>query len=659
MSDPHQASRGIQAIEDRWRSLGTTTLIRQTWPKEESISAMQALQRWAPAEYDQLALRYAVLQRFGAVPIVAVAGLLNSGKSSLTASFLDENSRARVLRGFAHEQGSQRFTLWLPKDWKEDASFYKKILELLTRVFAQEPEELAEDPEQARHQQNDVSALARPLVACDTQLSRLGVALLDCPDIQRAQSETFRTRLDVVSRASELCVAVIVVFARSQMEISDLAEILARLPEARRIYAINLIRREPAHIARQEAAMTLNLDKSEAIYGAYDFLSNSYETRAPQWDWNLGRDRQTRQEASQPCFFELSDDEAQNEPAAVAEDRSMLALGQKFSPLAMQSQRAQELGRTFFVTLRSALDVTRKEHKKEAHSLSEAQDRLASSCRELLSQGDTLRLKMSPEIVASIEASLSRTANFYYKWFLLPPRRFVQGATKLFQKGIGLASLKGDLQAKKEELERKIGLRAAETVKAGAIGVEILGKTLSLWSGYTGDFRTPDFWKKDAETILTRFVDEDKSNLSDAEWDAITSALWEQIPRRARIQIFSSVFLLLGSLAIAFFDGGVSFITLKAADLFGAVGLAASLGINLQGSSAFQKTLEEKLGLQQVANFHAIACDVIGLPRSAKDLPLPTVPEKAQWPSYGASQRQWSQWEILEPALSDLRDHAF
>ena len=47
-------------------------------------------------------------------PTVAIAGMLNSGKTSLVATFLSEQGRARTLRGANNDQGTHRFVLWLP-----------------------------------------------------------------------------------------------------------------------------------------------------------------------------------------------------------------------------------------------------------------------------------------------------------------------------------------------------------------------------------------------------------------------------------------------------------------------------------------------------------------------------------------------------------------
>ncbi|MCC6511466.1 MAG: hypothetical protein IT423_20370, partial [Pirellulaceae bacterium] len=46
------------------------------------------------------------LDQLGKCPVVGITGLLNSGKSSLLASYLGAEGRARVLRGKANNQGT-------------------------------------------------------------------------------------------------------------------------------------------------------------------------------------------------------------------------------------------------------------------------------------------------------------------------------------------------------------------------------------------------------------------------------------------------------------------------------------------------------------------------------------------------------------------------
>ncbi len=79
-------------------------------------------------------------------PILAVAGLLNSGKSSLVAGFLSPTGRSRLLIGQSNAQGTHRFVIWLPERWRNDPSLWQSVLSQLESIFEHRPEELSGDP---------------------------------------------------------------------------------------------------------------------------------------------------------------------------------------------------------------------------------------------------------------------------------------------------------------------------------------------------------------------------------------------------------------------------------------------------------------------------------------------------------------------------------
>ena len=652
----------LQVVEMCWSDLSRLDLVRQTWPREAAISGMESLHRWAPAIHESLHLKHTLIERFGVIPIVAVVGLLNSGKSSLTASLLSEGNRKRVLRGIGNRQGSQRFTLWIPHRWREEEAFYAKLIELLACVFGAEPETLSDDDDEAKAQQNDVRALASPLIGMDSALSEHRLAIFDCPDIQRAQQPDHnRTRLDLVGRVAGICASVIVVFTRNQIGIRDLQEILARMPDARRLYAVNMIRNEPASQVREEAAAILNLSREEAVYGAYDFLTSQYETHTPSWDPNRDRDSDARMAASQPCFFEIDADGAENRPQSIDAGRSLLAVAAKLSPDALQGRRLQELAHEFFKTLQVGLDALETLIAKRQTNMQDASRRLLDECQHLINCDGHPCITMSPAIVSSVDQSLARTASVSYRWLLLPSRKFIHTCIKLVERGRVLAPLIGlELRAKNAELDRKWQTKTDPKIAAGMVSVDDLARMLSLWSGATGDYRAPETWQDQAETILTRFAAEDKTNLTDDEWDELTTKLWKQIPAKARRRLVISASLMLGGVMLAFVDGGVSLVTFQAMDLLGGLGVLASLGLNLRSAKEFECVLEEKLGLRQVANFHAIISDTVGLPREVTgdtELPVPAVSVRLATPSYGVEDRQWADEQLNQQTISVLRSY--
>jgi hypothetical protein len=135
------------------------------------------------------------LHAVGNCPVVGVAGLLNSGKSSLVATYLSPEGRQRVLRGAANSQGTHRFVLWLPSAWWSQPDLLHALRDQLTTLFSVPPEELSNDAAEAYRQYNGellgsvpaaADPLSVPLLAHDPGLDQLGLGLLDCPDIQSA-----------------------------------------------------------------------------------------------------------------------------------------------------------------------------------------------------------------------------------------------------------------------------------------------------------------------------------------------------------------------------------------------------------------------------------------------------------------------------------------
>ncbi|MEM7386170.1 MAG: hypothetical protein AAF514_14610, partial [Verrucomicrobiota bacterium] len=109
---------------------------------------------------------------------------------------------------------------------------------------------------------------------------------------------------------------------------------------------------------------------------------------------------------------------------------------------------------------------------------------------------------------------------------------------------------------------------------------------------------------------------------------------------------------------LAFFDGAITFTAIHIGDLLGGLGLAASVGVSFQGIRSFQEILENKLGLQQVSNFHAIVCDLVGVPRRDRPgLPKPKVAERVDEASYGIEERRWSLLKVSDERLKELREH--
>lgn len=166
-------------------------------------------------------------------PIVAVCGLMNSGKSTFVAHQLSEDGRKRILIGDTNATATHRFVFWLPTSWKQFETVFK---ERLKDVFGFSPELLADVTEDAHKAYNanstEVEALFNtPIFAYDSKLDELKLAVLDCPDIQRSQSpqnreKTAHLRGEMLRKASVLCSAFVLVSSQEQQETESLQRVV-------------------------------------------------------------------------------------------------------------------------------------------------------------------------------------------------------------------------------------------------------------------------------------------------------------------------------------------------------------------------------------------------------------------------------------------------
>ena len=75
-----------------------------------------------------------ILLRSGPCPILAIAGLLNAGKTSLIAGFLSKKGRERLLIGESNSQGTHRFIVWLPQVWRTNSDLWANILAQMQKI---------------------------------------------------------------------------------------------------------------------------------------------------------------------------------------------------------------------------------------------------------------------------------------------------------------------------------------------------------------------------------------------------------------------------------------------------------------------------------------------------------------------------------------------
>ncbi len=602
-------------LKEFWDELNAPAkpLLEQRWPENRRFGFVDALREILPEKQSRLATTFRIAREFGDVPILAVAGPINGGKSSLVSTFLSERGRDRIPTGLSGRDGTQRFVLWIPRSWEQDEAVYTRLEEMLALVFDALPERLPEDPEEARALYADVEAFSRPLIASDSELDRHGIALMDCPDMQRQHSgeETGENRrLEAIVRASELCAGVIIVTPRSQLEIRDLAELVRRrLPQAVRVYAVNLIRPpEPPEVVYRELLLALGKEEEDVIcYGAYDFLVPSSRDFAPPWDESPNRPEELRT----PCFFRVFPQADKNRPESVASDRSILRLAECIRPAMMRQRRRQEIVEDLSRQVREGIEGLEKRSEADRERMALAAEELYLLARDLMHDADgRLRIKIDPAIVMSFKESMERTAPLHLKPVMAMRRRMVDRAAEAVGRG-------RDAIVRAFPWMRVRGGRY-ETIKSRLqkrlIQEEDIRQLLERWAVAAKVDALDRAWDTEAREILERYRVEESTDMTPEDWDRITRRIWKSTGRlRATVTIFGSFFAGLVAVILIPFDGGVSVLGITALELLGVLGFS---GLIAGGTlKLLEEEMKEKIGYRQFGNFLAIAGDRIGVPR--------------------------------------------
>jgi hypothetical protein len=659
VNDPKPASPLVGFLD----ALKNLPLVEQDWPTEGKQPYMEWRTEHDPEGAQRLGAEIEFVRQFAVLPIVAVAGLINSGKSSLVAAFLSPAERERVLRGEKARGGTQRFTLWLPAAWEKDADFRNRLDGELVGFFGHAPEPLEIDPARAKDQQRAVDSLRVPLLAFDAALDRLGVALFDCPDIQRPQpggEAGVNARLEVLGAAGKICAGVILVATRKEIEVRELQNIADCLPSATRVYAINFLRRETPHEFLRDAPADVG---NNWCYVAYDFEVSANRSIAPAIDPNFCTGADPDPERRLPFFFEALPEAERNTPTAVGAARALTEIGARFSPEALRQRRQVELTATLRKTFNAELGGLKQRVADDSRGLEDAHNDLFETLLRLMLDGKRLRIKIDSEIAASMAESIRRTAPWDLRIALLLKKGIldaISAAAGGVQKALRvLQALGGKISfaARKGEIERS------------QLDPRRVQEELRNWSARHGAVKDMAFWAEDAGAIVERFRAEERTNLIPDEWDAITGAFWDTAPRgRARLAILATVLTTLGAAAwivIEPFGGAVMFaaavkghvVALTVGELFSVLGVGAAGAAGF--AALLEKNLEAKLGHQQFSNLFAIACDRIGLPRGVPrareaEFPPPDVVEQRKREAFGIRERGWRRARIDQANLEQL-----
>ncbi|MEO1619094.1 MAG: hypothetical protein AAFV88_24805 [Planctomycetota bacterium] len=636
--------------------------VQRAFPKPRHESFLAALRRIDPAKAEEvvsLGLQVHNATKLAEFPTLAVAGMLNSGKTSLVASLLSHEGRQRTLRGVANRKGTHRFVLWLPEKWREDAGLWQLLLDDFGNAVGQPPELLAESPEEAHAQYNnrhgDAGTLDIPLVATDAALDQLEVGLLDCPDI--VSDEVFgvgspERRRELLGKASTFCSAFLIVSTPSMARDRTLGEILQTtselMPGVPRFMAINKIRpgQTPEDVIESFQAQAKRYDVKR-FYGAYDFEIPNSQPFIPRVV--RSNDQLVELPADEadplPVFYSLATDPDENPPAEISSDRLLTALaGELDSP---ESSARFLLGRC--ASLRRAIwDVGLDAIKSDATHSQQIADRARRTMLETTislfskqSSGgaiDEVRMHQSERIIRQLTDAFCQAAPWYARWGVRI-NTFIQSRTRAASDLISRYTPTRVAESYAESIKEKFKSKKVGRV----VDVEGLDNTLRRygapltlpqWFQSQNDPPDPERWNQQLELILKSFDENDRVQFDSEQLQRVAEEMWRSIPRNTKLKFgltpLAAMLATFGGILMLPFDFVATTLVANASivELLAAAGLTA-LSVYWAGGKNAQ-ALSLQAAIEQMSMFYSVSCHTLGVDPGT---PLPTIQIKQnRWP---------------------------
>ncbi|MEM9827707.1 MAG: hypothetical protein AAF958_14035 [Planctomycetota bacterium] len=578
-------------------------------------------------------------------PTVAVAGMLNSGKTSLVATFLSPQGVRRTLRGAANDQGTHRFVLWLPSLWKKQDELWSLLMDRIRDSIGGDLEFLADDPAAAHQQysnrEGDAQKLAVPLVATDPALDQVGVGLLDCPDI--VSDEAFclgspEVRRSCLARAATLCSAFLVVASAESSRDSSLGELLRiasdLMPGVPRMLAVNKVRprQTPDQVldAFSPMAATYGID---TVYAAYDFEIPASSPFMPRinGDARSGvavKSDVLEDEADLPTFFSVVEDPENNPPATISADRLLAALPQRLD--------RGELFRNFHdalakhlreVVWQRGVKLLRDHAETSVRTTRESQQGLLDAALEFFARKgfdgkvEELRLLQNERVVRQLADSFIATAPWYARWGVRVNARLrgvVDGVTGIWRNLTPTAMAKRTAKDIEEKLVAKeYGDMMNPERLARAIDRYVGPGRLPAIDGQDMN-RSGDLLAEVAEAAILRFERDGVSALDPRRLDAATRDMWAQVPTHKKLvagltPLATALAAFGGVLMIPIDFGAQAFACASISELFAAAGLSAIMAFKAGNQSL--RDVSHQAARVQLSDFHAVLCDSFGICR--------------------------------------------
>ena len=532
--------------------------------------------------------------RLERTPIVGVCGTLNSGKSTVVAGFLSEAGSRRVLVGQLAKEGTHRFVFWLPESWRGNG-LGAVVEEMIKSQTGAVPEMLSDNRDEAAAQYNAACDRVRqfniPLVAYDPALDVGGIALLDCPDIQRSLDEsvsesTAHLRLERLQTIAPLCSAFVVVASMQQAGDEDIGKVFGVLDNAASraplYFVLNMTDGDDVEIYRPEAQQVLDRwQRASAVRRIY---------LAPY------AHREDRSIPARPVITSMD-----------VEQVALNEVARELDPAALQ--------KSHYASCVASLKSLLQEVKKRVTETAKAESDRANEARERICQflagkfvddQGGLRSLCYDQAAKRLAESIQRTAPLTIR-VAQTPTNFLRGLLVKLRKR----------DATEADVERYAQVKSVD------FALFLLG------SRFMPPQAGEDSLKQAWETALTVVKKHAGGAFGDADaLDAMTRKMWDEVPFYKRFALYGNILLAMtGLVAASFllpFDGGMTVVVwakyhiiLGGSEIFGILVGGPLIGViaSTPGAKALVERFEREVARPQLDILYAALADGIGIPR--------------------------------------------
>lgn len=616
------------------------------WPADGT--ALNLSQALSEAKHGEISESIIAIQRsletakqMSQHPILAVTGQLNSGKSSVVASFLSPAGRERVPRGSSSVTGTHRFVYWVPQSWMDNSSFRELLLDLIATAHPGGIEFLNDDPaiaaEQYRSGRDKLETLAIPLIAGDPFLDELGAGLLDCPDIQThdhaaGQEEVTANenpRLDFLSDAARVCSAFLLVWNRSAIR-DRLIEIMLsalrkRMASAPLYLLVNMIRPEEGQPQRtiEDRDVTRLLEQfgiaENQVYGAFDF---AIEDRGDRKGWRhftpAGLVKKFEQ-VEAPQFYPLAE--------GTSSKKDLHSLTKSLDVAEIQRTKILDHESELTSLLHEAGTSINKWMNDSEKEISNIHQGLLATCHRMMTEeasGEPLQI-MSPQFARALHDSLVRTAPFALKLPLKMAKPFDKAFdnTKKIIRSLNLKSLATDkIKDLEGELKQHLKLGSIKIASSDALARRMQSQR---WCPASVDVAEIEkAWNQVFDTFdkhpIENFDQEMLDKSAQERWDGFSITQKFTIGGKALLGTIGGLAAVCGIATLAV-DGGATLFAATSVShaINGSIAAVITAGGSATAMMGFQDSLLKDNTLPYLSRLFSITCDIFSIPRIVRD----------------------------------------